>query len=470
MQGINLLTIDATRCRSDLCEAGSKYSTDKSPYSVGTVHRHAYTAAYDLLLSPLKEKAIVFGELGILDNASIKMWRSYLPQAALYGFEFFDERIEKARNDSVANTTYINADVSSVESLRVAFASAGRLFDILIDDSTHLFDHQINFVEAAVDFVCPSGLIIIEDIFRQWDVTRFDVALSHLLHLFDWTSFIDTNHDMAFNQGGLEPYFDNDRILVLRRNNVPRALKPSDAFIKIFMATHKPYHAPEDRCYCALHAGAALGVDFGIDRDDTGDNISVRNPYYSEVTALYWIWKNVTAEIVGLVHYRRLFASRGGGLAYKNVHIASGEELLAAMSDKDMMLVEPLHLQQTNNQGLYSVEGQYVQSHGYDIKTARDVIEDHHNDYLGAFDMVMRGCQLIPYNLIVARKPVFDRYSQWLFDVLFAVEKRVQLASRGPYQQRVLAFLAERMLTVWVAHNWNELRIEFRPHVFVGDI
>lgn len=37
---------------------------------------------------------------------------------------------------------------------------------------------------------------------------------------------------------------------------------------------------------------AATGLDLGILSDDTGDNISSKNPYYGELTCWYWVWKN----------------------------------------------------------------------------------------------------------------------------------------------------------------------------------
>ena len=97
MYKINSITIDSTNSVTDLCLLGVKYPTDKSPYNTeGNLHKHAYTAIYNLLFSNIRYKDIKLGELGILDNNSMLSWREFFPNAKLYGFEWFDERLDKA--------------------------------------------------------------------------------------------------------------------------------------------------------------------------------------------------------------------------------------------------------------------------------------------------------------------------------------------------------------------------------------
>lgn len=59
-----------------------------------------------------------------------------------------------------------------------------------------------------------------------------------------------------------------------------------------------------------IHVGKVLhpDVDLGIQRDDTGDNISLKNSSYCELTGMYWAWKNLRGvDVIGLCHYRRYF-------------------------------------------------------------------------------------------------------------------------------------------------------------------
>ena len=77
--------------------------------------------------------------------------------------------------------------------------------------------------------------------------------------------------------------------------------------IQIAIATHKKYWMPKDSIYLPVHAGAAgkANISLSYQRDDEGENISLKNPNYCELTALYWLWKNSKAEYLGLAHYRR---------------------------------------------------------------------------------------------------------------------------------------------------------------------
>ena len=85
--------------------------------------------------------------------------------------------------------------------------------------------------------------------------------------------------------------------------------------IQIIIALHKPFPVPDDEMYLPLFVGAAERQPAGLvsdgrrgfTPDNSGDNISDQNYIYSELTGLYWAWKNLDAAYIGLVHYRRYF-------------------------------------------------------------------------------------------------------------------------------------------------------------------
>ena len=85
--------------------------------------------------------------------------------------------------------------------------------------------------------------------------------------------------------------------------------------MKILIATHKPYQIPEVAGYQPIMVGSALRdeVPTGYLRDDQGENISELNPFFNELTALYWAKYNLQHEdVVGLAHYRRYFGTKSG--------------------------------------------------------------------------------------------------------------------------------------------------------------
>lgn len=81
--------------------------------------------------------------------------------------------------------------------------------------------------------------------------------------------------------------------------------------VKIMVAAHRKFPMPKDtELYLPVLVGAKNNYkpEIKYQRDDEGNNISEKNSNYNELTALYWAWKNLDADVVGLVHYRRLFS------------------------------------------------------------------------------------------------------------------------------------------------------------------
>jgi hypothetical protein len=208
---INSILIDSTNSITDLCLLGVKYPTDKSPYNTdANLHKHAYTSIYNLLFSNIRYKDIKLGELGILDNNSMLSWREFFPNAKLYGFEWFDARLDKAKADGI-DCTYIKMNVKDVNSISEGLSVAGK-FDILIEDSTHLFEDQIKFINEAYKHLNAGGILIIEDIFINANEEDYCNAINS--DYFSSATFIFANHNLKYSLG-----WNNDKLLVLHKND-----------------------------------------------------------------------------------------------------------------------------------------------------------------------------------------------------------------------------------------------------------
>ena len=117
--------------------------------------------------------------------------------------------------------------------------------------------------------------------------------------------------------------------------------------IKIIVAAHKRYWMPEDEMYLPLHVGAegktdesGKPLDLGYVKDNTGDNISAKNANYCELTGLYWAWKNLDADYIGLAHYRRHFSNGRAGND-KKVRVIGKSDMEERLKDTDILLPTP---------------------------------------------------------------------------------------------------------------------------------
>lgn len=220
-------------------------------------------------------------------------------------------------------------------------------------------------------------------------------------------------------------------------------------------------------------------IDSELIGDDTGENISEKNKYYSELTGIYWVWKNTQQDVVGSVHYRRYFTVHNEPLAYqakrlsyflaglykkrfgliytKNVrffskYILSEKEITEILKDYDVILPQRRMLK-------YTVKVHYQRYHDLsDLNLMKSIIREKCPEYLVAFHNVLSGKRLYANNMFVMKRPDFERCMTWLFGLLFEFERRIKLENYQGYQERIMGFMAERLFNVWFAHEKPQIK------------
>ncbi len=206
---------------------------------------------------------------------------------------------------------------------------------------------------------------------------------------------------------------------------------------RIYVMTHKKIDKIPDAMYIPMQVGKKGKEDLGYPGDDTKDHISEKNPYYCELTGIYWIWKNVDCDVIGICHYRRYFVKE--------------EQLLRQDYIEKTMQKYPIIVPNSSCVKDASAYEHYAKRHyAKDLDVCREVIAEKYPEYLAAFDYAMETILVSVGNMWITRKNIFDRYCEWLFDILFETEKRLHLEEYDDYQKRVMGFLAERLFRVWL--------------------
>ena len=232
--------------------------------------------------------------------------------------------------------------------------------------------------------------------------------------------------------------------------------------MKIIVATHKPYNVHNDDIYTPIHVGKKLSP-YNIENmlgDDTGDNISEKNPMYCELTALYWAWKNLKdVDYIGLCHYRRYFDFHKltyQYLPHTYINVKYSDSIDYSIPSaiikklKQGTVIIPKH--QTGRESLYT---QYCLNHiSDDMRTLQQTIEaQEDSQYIRAFKKIMRGNKFSPYNMFIMSWKEFDKYCTWLFSVLKEVEEKTDTSHYNNIQKRIYGYMAERLMNVYIEAN-----------------
>ncbi|MYL62249.1 DUF4422 domain-containing protein [Bacillus hwajinpoensis] len=219
--------------------------------------------------------------------------------------------------------------------------------------------------------------------------------------------------------------------------------------IKILVATHKKYEMPEESMYLPIHVGREGKEDLGYIGDNTGDNISKKNKTFCELTGLYWAWKNLDCNYVGLSHYRRYFLDH-----FHNKKESESSKAMSQATVKSLLESNDVIVPKKRDYYIESVRSHYANAHNIsDLEKTREIISELSPEYLSSFDKVMNSRQLHLYNMFIMDKKNFDSYATWLFDILFRLENEIDVSSYDSYQKRVFGFISERLFNVWLEES-----------------
>ena len=209
-------------------------------------------------------------------------------------------------------------------------------------------------------------------------------------------------------------------------------------------------------------------------RDSLGENISNKNPSYCELTVQYWAWKNLKCDICGIFHQRRFLDLSGVDRKYPYRITRQSDEMTLQKAElsyeKICELTDKYSIIANKRENLFeTVEAFYNRNDKQnfdDIGLLREIIREKYPEYVSSAEKYFKGTFSYFCNVFIMDKENFDKYSEWLFDILFEYEKR---KPKDLFYPREMGKLGERLFGVYMTYimdntdiSWTEFpRLHF---------
>ncbi len=252
--------------------------------------------------------------------------------------------------------------------------------------------------------------------------------------------------------------------------------------VKLFVIHHKNCNVFRNAVFEPIQTGArSSGLDLGFLRDDIGDNIAEKNPYYGELTAWYWVFKNwlpkhEAVTHIGFCHYRRVLdLTKSGDLAKVPFLPTEWTDFEKKFSSErysprtieqmctqfDLFLPGKDKLMTFRKNFIGNVWNQYSTSH---MRKAMELCSEKAISLglASASDIrrVLLAHSFHPCLNFIMRRDLFESMVRWMFAILDAAFPEMGCRPDMPYGEiRAPAYVAERFLDVWIYMQHN-LRIK----------
>lgn len=220
--------------------------------------------------------------------------------------------------------------------------------------------------------------------------------------------------------------------------------------IEMFVITHKDLFLKVPNDYKVIGVSSYGKKNQGrILADSVGDNIASKNPFYCELTAIYWLWKNYELpDYVGICHYRRFFVH---GLFSKIYRVDQMEKW---MKQYDVVLPKKVK----KKPDVWGYFANSISGREQDLIALEKLIQTEYSEYYDAFEKVMRGNSASFCNMAVMKREDFQSYCSWLFELLEKYESMVDLTGYTKQEQRIYGFMSEFLINVWVEKHQKRVK------------
>lgn len=237
--------------------------------------------------------------------------------------------------------------------------------------------------------------------------------------------------------------------------------------IKLIIATHKTFQMPQNtELYLPVQVGSEGKDDLGYQRDNIGEHISHLNPYYCELTGLYWAWKNLDCDYLGLVHYRRYFSK-------KSQNYTDGtkvDDVILNQKDiEDLLERGDVVVPKKRKYYIETLYSHYAHTHDkLHLDLTREIIADLEPDYLDSYDAVMQQRSGYMFNMFIMSKSLSDAYCEWLFPIIDELYKKMDITGYSAFDARLFGRVSERLLNVWLLKS--NLKVVEVPFMYMEKV
>jgi hypothetical protein len=270
--------------------------------------------------------------------------------------------------------------------------------------------------------------------------------------------------------------------------------------IKLVIAYHTNTILPKNDIFLPFNLNK---IPIKVNNIDELDSDIYNHNLYSELSAIYWSWKNLDYKYIGLCHYRRIpildripltklcikyyhyYKCKIFNFLFENYsNYVLSPAIFTRISQKTELYIN--FFEKKINQEFYKYDGfclkKSILSNGtiynlYEQVLSKEimdllytVIKINYPSFLIYYNNLLSGNKLYARNIYIFKRDIFDNYCKFLFDVTFKLNNSIN-SLRLKHPNRVFGYTGELLLSIYIDFLYsNKFRIKEMNYLHLVDL